>query len=388
MYNNLVNHKTVVNHSYKYSSTHNPEDGSNQEIIILNQALKILEVGTFDEKWAVSKVLVTYGDLVIAPLREVILNEGADLEHRCFGLRILSQLKNPEIVLIVTELLAMTQEEDLIILATQTLAVQGKDAIAFLAELLTQPNHRLLACHALAQMPNRLVIEPLLSVVEDEDHEVKKVAICALRNFNDSRIVDVLINALEDYHSEVRKEALVGLGLKLKVNRDISLISIITPLLNDINLSVAQQAAMALSRSEHPFAVSALENVLNSEITPLLLKETIIRVLGWIAIPESIDALGKFLNLRDSNSNLKVEIIKILGRVNQLELQAKVIKILDRFYYDHSPITDPKILQNLCYAWKQLKAVEAIPLLREIENSDYDQVNFHAQSAIKALSIN
>jgi HEAT repeat protein len=385
MYNNLVNHKTVVNHSYKYSSTHNLEDGSNQEIIILNQALKTLEVGTFDEKWAISKVLVTYGDLVIAPLREVILNEGADLEHRCFALNILSQLNNPEICLIVSELLATTLDEDLLVLATQTLAAQGKEAIAFLAELIQQQDYCLLACKALAQIPNRLVVEPLLSVVEDEDSEVKKVAICALRNFNDSRIVDVLINALEDYHSEVRKEALVGLGLKLKINQDISLISIITPLLNDINLSVAQQAAMALSRSEHPFAVSALDNVLNSDITPLLLKETIIRVLGWIATTESIDALGKFLNLPDSNSNLKVEIIKILGRVNQVELQAKIIQILDRFYRNNSPIAETQILQNLCYAWKQLKAVVAIPLLQEIENSDYDQVNFHAQSAIKAL---
>lgn len=378
MYENLVNQKVLSNLNYNQSD---------QEINSLNAALQALAVGDFEQKWAIAKILVKYGDIVIPPLQDVILNEKADLEHRCFGLRILSQLKNPEIVLIVTQLLMSTKEEELISLATQTLAVQGKQSIAFLAKLLAEEEYRLLACKALAQIPSCLVIEPLLSVVEDENSEVKKVAICALRNFNDSRITQVMINALQDYSSEIRKEALTGLGLKLKGNQEKSLIATIIPLLKDINLSVAQQAALALSRCHNPLAVSALESVFESSITPLPLQETIIKALGWMATPESIYCLGKFICL--SESSLAVEIIKVLGRVRKLELKEEIINILNRFYHSESScVQDEKILQHLCYTWTQLKAVEAIPLLKEIETNENEQVSFHAQSAIKQLTIN
>lgn len=381
MHNHLVTSKASINHSDNYlPSSHNY--GNHQELIDLNNALEILQVGNFEQKWAIAKLLVKYGDVVIAPLKEVILNEEADLEHRCFALRILSQLQNPEIVLVVTELLMATQEEELITLATQTLAVQGKQAITFLSQLLPEEEYRLVACQALAQISHRSIIEPLLSVVKDENTQVRKIALRALRNFVDHRILTVLIDALEDYHAEVRIEALIGLGWQLKGNQNSHLITIISPLLKDLNLSVAQQAAMSLSRCHHPQAVSALENILISPLTPDPLQQTIVKVLGWIATSESIQCLGKLLNSGDSN--LTAEIIKTLGRINQVELRAEIIQILDRFYHSQS---DANILPNLCYSLAQLQAVEAIPWLKELQNSDHKQVSFHAQSALKKLTM-
>jgi HEAT repeat protein len=378
---NSVNNKLLSNHSLSHV---NPIVQEEEELINLDKSLETLARGNFDEKWVMSKVLVKYGDIVISPLQEVILNEQANLEHRCFALKILSQLKNPQIILVVTQLLMTTQEEELIALATQTLAVQGKESIAFLSELLADENYRLLACKALAQIPSSKVIEPLLSVVEDKNIEVKKVAISALNNFNNPKIIPIMVNALQDYNSDIRKEALIGLGLKLKTNQEIPLIKTIAPLLNDINLSVAQQAAMALSRCRHPSAVSTLEKVLVSSMTPQPLKETTIKVLGWIATNESIKCLGKCINLTESS--LAVEIIKVLGRVNQPELKLEIITILDQFYQSKSAyLTQPDILQALCYSWTQLQAIEALSLLQEIQTSDNETVAFHAQSAIKTL---
>ncbi len=358
---------------------------NNEEIINLNSALDAFAIVDFEEKWTIAKVLVKYGDIVISPLKTVILNKTASLDHRCFSLRVLSQLKNPEIVLIATQLLMNTEQEELIALATQTLAVQGKDSIAFLSELLEDEDYRLLACKALGQIPNRLVIEPLISVVEDHNREVKKTAICALRNFNDSRIIKIMTNALQDYHSEIRKEALIALGLKLKANPQLDVIEIVIPLLNDLNLSVAQQAAMTLSRCHHPLAISALENILNSKITPKPLTKTVIKVLGWIATSESIQCLGKFMTTNESS--LTIEIIKILGRVNKPELKSEVTTILDRFYHSKSPhLTDAKILQTLCYSWTQLQAVKVIPMLKQIPMSENQQVSLHARAAIETLS--
>ena len=383
MYKNSVNKKVLSHNSESYA----PSYGNHlrkEELINLDQALETLAVGNFEEKWAISKVLVKYGDIVIAPLKEVILNQQAELEHRYFSLRILSQLKNPEIILVATELLMTTEEEELITLATQTLAVQGKESIAFLSKLLENENYRLLACKALAQIPSQQVIEPLLSVIEDKNIEVKKIALSTLSNFNSPKIIPIMINALQDYNSDIRKEALIGLGLKLKTSQEISLIAIISPLLNDINLSVAQQAAMALSRCPHPLAVSALENVLVSNIAPQPLKETVVKVLGWIATIESINCLDKCISI--SESSIVIEIIKVLGRVSKPELKSEIIAILHKFYQSQSShLTQSDVLQALCYSWTQLQAIEAIPTLKKIQLSDDQQLSFHAQSAIKTL---
>ena len=194
--------------------------------------MHILEIGDFEQKWSITKVLVKYGEKVVSPLKQVILNPQAHLEHRCFAIRILSQIKNPQIVLIMTELLINTDQEELITLATQTLAVQGKDSIAFLSQLLDDENYRLLACKALAQIPHRSVIEPLLSVVTDSDHQVRKIALMALRNFSEPKITQILIMALQDYNSDIRKEALIGLRLRLKANQAIPLIAILMCILD------------------------------------------------------------------------------------------------------------------------------------------------------------
>ncbi len=377
------NRKTSTIDYYQTKTEMNSEEKAN-----LNQALISLAEGDFEQKWAAAKILVKFGDAVISPLKKVILDENAEVEHRCFGLRIFSQLRNPEIILVVTELLNKTEEDELISLATQTLAVQGKEAIFYLSGLLKKESYRLLACKALAQIPSKKVIESLLSVVEDENVEVRKTAIVALRNFSHPKIIQVMINALQDFNSQIRKEALIGLGLKLKANQEIPLISIIIPLLSDVDLSVAQQAAIALSRCRHPFAVWALEEVLVSNFTPEALKQTIIRVLGWIETTESIECLGKYILV--SPEMLTVEIIKVLGRIDQpTELKSVILDILTQFYESELPSgRQPQVLQALCYTWSQLRAFEAIPFLQEIELSGNQQVIFHAQSAIKLLMDN
>ena len=370
MYKHLADEKSSNEASDNYQPTSHRSSKKNEyQSSGLEKALEELGRGNFEEKWATAKILVRYGDVVIEPLQEVILDEQADLEHRCFALRILSQIKNPRIVLIVTQLLSFTQEEELISLATQTLGIQGESAIDFLTCLLEDSQYRLLACQALAQIPNKRVIEPLLSVVDDKHYEIRKIAITVLRNFNDPQVLQILIKGLGDFHPDVRKESLVGLGLKLKQNKEAPLIAIISPLLNDLNLDVAQQAAMSLSRCRHILAVSALRKTLESEFAPIPLKLTVIRVLGWIATPESIACLGKFLDNEDTL--LSIEIIKVLGRVSgSHSLKEIAIDILNDFYENQPFVTiAPEILQVICYSWTQLEAITAIPLLKEIENS-------------------
>lgn len=362
----------------------------NGDSISLETALEILARGSFEAKWVISKVLVRYGEKIIPVLRDVILDENADLEFRCSACKIVAQIKSPEVILIVSELFAVTQEEELINLAIETLASGGKESIEFLSGLLKEEEYRFLAVKTLAQIPHSAIIQPLLSVVKDENREVRILALSALKNFDRASILKVMIEALEDVDSGVRKEALIGIGLKMKKSQAIPLISVVSPLLNDLNLTVAQQAAMTLSKSYHPLAVDSLAKVLNSSYTPIPLKVTIIKSLAWIETEKSIKCLAEYLQIGDDF--LKVEIIKVLGRIRQNSLKTIAIEILNNFYQNLSESKkNPEILQNLCYSWYQLKAKSALKLLKQIAEkqdkfkNDYDneKLKHHLKLALE-----
>ncbi|MBL1209641.1 HEAT repeat domain-containing protein [Geminocystis sp. GBBB08] len=356
------------------------------ESVSLEFALKVLELGSFEAKWAMAKILIKRGDEVIQPLKQIILDEKANIEYRWYGLKILSEIKNPEIILIVSELLTTTQEEDLLQLASQTLAHQGKQSVTFLSQLLANPSSRLLATKALAQIPSIDVIKPLLSIVNDQDSTIRAIAIAVLRNFDTPQITSVMINALKDYASSVRKEALIGLALKLKSDEDIELIKLISPLLYDVNLSVAQQTAISLSRCSHPFAIASLIKVLCYINTPETLRFTIIRSLAWIATSQSLQCLEQYLYISDLAPSL--EIITVLGRVTKPTLKNETVTILSKFYQSESPqLQYPEILQALCYSLKQLNAIAAINILKIIETNHNSQVRFHAKSALQELMV-
>ncbi|WP_017295097.1 HEAT repeat domain-containing protein [Geminocystis herdmanii] len=355
-----------------------------RESIPLELALKVLELGSFEEKWIISKVLVKYGEAVIPPLKKIILDENVDTESRGYGLKILSQIQHPEIILIVTELLSKTQEEELITIATETLVSQGKQSITFLSQLLINPDSRLLATKALTQIPRKDVIPLLLSLVNDDDTTIRSISISALGNFDTPEIKIALINALKDYASSVRKEAVTALGLKLKSTEDVELINLITPLLEDIDLSVAQQTAISLSRCHHPIVIQSLEKVLYSSYTPQPLKITIVKALGWIDTLESIQCLGKAIHSFDTSITLPI--INILGRITKPSLKSPAVTILTNFYYSQSSTLDyTEILQALCYSLKQLGSMDGIFILQDIVTHHNPQVSLYAQSALEEL---
>jgi HEAT repeat protein len=354
------------------------------ESISLELALKILALGSFEERWAIAKVLVKYGELVIVPLQNIVLDEQANSEYRWYALKILSQIENPSIILIVSQLLAATEDEDLISLASETLANQGKQAIAFLSELLESSEYRLLATKALAQIPNSQVITPLLSVVNDNNSQIRLIAITALTNFETPEIIPVLIKALQDSVAAIRKEALTGLGLRGKSHPEIDLVNLIAPLLSDFNLTVCQQAALSLSRLKTDAAVKVLYQVLQSPSTPIPLQITLVRALVWVETPFSIQCLAKCLALVSQPTVL--EIITVLGRMTNYEKKSDLSQILQDFYHsDHSAVSEYPVLQALCYSWQQLKAVEARKILSKIATHPEAKVRFHAQSALAEL---
>lgn len=376
------NSTTSVSDNSLGGKTSNQEE--NQQSISLELALKILEFGSFEERWAIAKVLVKYGEVVIPSLENIVLDEEANSEYRWYALNILSEIPHPSIILTVSQLLETTDDEDLISLGSQTLANQGKQSIALLSKLLQSSEYRLLATKALAQIPNSQVIKPLLSVVNDNDSQIRLIAIAALSNFDTPEIIQVLIKALQDPVSAIRKEALSGLGLRGKSHSEIDVVKLISPLLYDFDLTVCQQAALSLSRIKTDKAVEALYKVLQSPHTPIPLQISLVRALAWIETPFSIECLGKCLYIV-SYSTI-IEIITVLGRMSNYERKSDLSQILLDFYHsNHSTVQQSEVLQALCYSWKQLKAIEAVEILPEIITHSDEKVRFHAESALNEL---
>lgn len=357
----------------------------NLESLSLHSALKTLEYGNFEERWAIAKVLVRYGDDVIEPLKEVILDEGGDSEHRWFALRILSQLQNPRIVLIITQLLMMTEDEDLISLATQTLASQGENAIAVLSPLLHSPESRLSATRALAQIPHPSVITPLMSVVDDDNVDIRQSAIASLTHFDNQKINHILEKALNDYNSSIRKEALIGLTLKNKHYSSSQLINLICPLLEDVDLTVCQQAAISLSRLEDNLATDILFDTLIQKYTPIPLQSSIVKALAWQETHYSIYALAKALYLL--SEEIVCDIIASFSRINKPQIKQQIIDITIKFYHNHNLAKNSeKITQNLCYTWQKIRAKESQKILLEIINTGAEKSKIYAQSALLQLN--
>lgn len=359
----------------------------NLESLSLHSALKTLEYGSFEERWAIAKVLVRYGNDVIEPLKGVILDEGGDSEHRWFALRILSQLQNPRIVLIITQLLMMTEDEDLINLATQTLASQGENAVSVLTPLLHSSESRLSATRALAQIPHPSVITPLMSVVDDDNVEIRQSAIASLTHFDDQRINSILEKALKDYNSTIRKEALIGLSLKSKYYASSQLIALICPLLEDVDLTVCQQAATSLSRLQDTLATDILFDILIQKYTPIPLQTSIVKALAWQETNHSIYALAKALYLL--SEEIVCDIISSFSRINKPQIKQQLIDITIKFYYNHNLAKkSEKISQNLCYTWQKIGAKESKEILKEIISKGKEKSKIYAQSALKQLNKN
>lgn len=351
----------------------------------LDIALNILEQGEFQERWELAKLLPKLGEKAIVPLMQILNDEDADIEQRWFAGRILGEFNYPEVIATLVNLLQTTEDEDLAAIAASALANLGKASIEVLSDLLIQSDSRRLATTALAQIRHSEVVTPLLSVVKDEDVMVRSTAIEALSSFHDPRIPPVLIEALNDYAAVVRKEAVTGLGIRIEQAQELDLITHLQPRLYDFNLEVCQQAALALGRLATEEAASALFRVLKAPATPIPVQTTIIQAIGWMETPAGLHYLQQALPYVAPESIL--EIIRILGRVESIELKAKAVEILLEFFHSKHPmIKTPPIKRALAYAWGQLEAKTALLALDKLKEDVDHSVRIHAISALRYCS--
>lgn len=354
--------------------------------VVLTMALQVLDAGDFATRWQVAKLLPILGSIAISPLIKILQDEDADLEERWFAGRLLGQFRSTDVISVLANVFQQTTNSDLASIVAQALVGQGTEAIAPLAALLNNESSCLMAVHALAQIPDAGVVAPMLSVVTHANPEVRAAAILALSNFRHECIGTALKSTAQDPVTLVRRAAAIGLGRWAKPAVEQDVLPVLATLLKDCQLSVCEQAAIALGRLRTAAAADLLASELHSPLTPLPLQKVLIRALAWMERPFALAHLQQALTHLPLEAQL--ETIQVLGRVSDDSLRSQAADILLAFEADDAVTSrerEPTVLQALALAWKLLEDTRALAPLKQLQTHPHPQVAIHARSALAGL---
>lgn len=359
--------------------------GTTETDHILNLALAVLHEGDFQQRWEVAKIWPKLGKKSIAPLLTILADEEADVEIRWFVGRILGEFDDPQVIMALTNLLQVTEEEELSMMAASTLAKIGEGAIESLSKLLLEPSLRMTAVHSLAQIRHSQTILPLLTVIDDPNPQVRATVIEALGSFHDEHLVTFLLKGLKDPTARVRKEAVIALGMQHQFKKKFGLVEYLKPLLYDHDPQVCQQAIIALGRMADNSAAEALFILLKSPATPNMMKKEVIRALSWIETPQALVYLQE--GLRWGNLKVCEEIISALGREQRPQLKTQATQILLNFIDSEQEATrEPQIKQSVAMALGELRDPISVEVLENLTTDPDQGVRLHAIAALRKFS--
>ncbi|MDZ8080137.1 MAG: HEAT repeat domain-containing protein [Nostoc sp. DcaGUA01] len=366
------------------ADSEHPEIVKNREYL-LSLAISMLEMGDFQQRWEITKVLTNLGNIAIPPLIEILKDEDVDEELRWYAARTLGEFQHPNAITALVELLKNDEDEELKAIAATALGKMGTVAINSLTELLIDEDTRLLAVRSLCCIPQTETIAPLLSVVQDPQPAIRTAAIAALTNFDDERVPPVLLNALDDVAATVRCAAVAGLGFRPNLRQTFDLVTRLQPKLYDINLDVCCAAVVTLSRMDCDEAAKHLFDLLISPQTPIALQLETIRALSWMGTPSSLEYLQTALN-QSTSETVWQEIVTVLGRVQKPELTKPAAEILVEVLQSQHPATKiANIKSAIALSLGQLGKIQAIePLISLLADSN-PSVRLHAIAALKNL---
>lgn len=361
----------------------------------LVSVLSELEQGDFQSRWETAKQIPDFGESAIASLVDLLHKSSTDLELQWFVARILGQFDHADAVIALVHLLQNTEDEDIAEIAAQTLAQISPQAIDTLAPLLADPQLRALVVPALAQMQDAAIVPLLLPVATDADATVRAIVLETLGRFHDPRIVLALLQGLTDGNAEVRRVAISSTSYRsqLFTESDDDPVTLIAPLLNDVNLQVCQTAALALGRLATDAATQALRTAVSAHPIPVPLKLTIIQALGQIGSHKSVQVLQKlwpyttssFRVIDDTDQTVAEAIVKALTINCQTDVQKAAAQTL-MYCLHRQPSPDPTLNKTIANALGQLGDIEAIPELIWLLGIPDMGIRLHAIAALKQIA--
>jgi HEAT repeat protein len=392
----------------------------------LAQAIATLQNGDFNARWDAVKQISRCGTAAIAPLLKLLqISDDAedhvedhvedhadesDQELAWFIARTLGEINDPSVIPALMDLIQATDNPEVAQVAATALTGFGEAAIAPLQKLLTITELRLLAVRSLAQIHHPAIVPPLLSIVQDQNVDVRSAAIAALSQWNDPQILTVLVEAVTDRVATVRQAAIAGLGFWATAHPLVDQVigqkvtDQIQPRLWDLNREVCGQAAKALGRIGSERAIAALAEGLQSQgiqsVEPSVsLKVEIVRALGWSGSIAALDQLQQYLAQQQNRTLILLaedgtdpvlticqEIILVLGRIEASASQVKAAEILVHLLQSNHPITQAvRSKQAIAQSLGQLRQDIALDPLIQLLADEEMSVRFQAIAALKQL---
>jgi HEAT repeat protein len=340
----------------------------------LDLAQQVLENGDFQLRWDVAKLLPQFGRRALDRLLIILADDEADPEVQWFALRALTDPPDPTTVATLIQII-QSSDTDLIPIAIHALAQMGSAVLPAIAPLLDQPSSRFAATQILAQMHDRSVVEYLLSLVEDRDAPVRQITIDALGRFHAPTIAAVLLKALADPIPMVRLAAITAVRFCWKDDPALDWVSAIGPLLNDPDIAVGIQAAIALGNIGHIEAIPPLMQALRSGLTPDQQAIALVRSLLSLDLPLAI-TLWDTLTIAP-----RLELIRHLGQ--RQTGQESLVTWLEQ---DPIVVQSQPLRQELVRAIGQQGTILALePLINQLAHSDRRD-RLHIIAALKQLA--
>jgi HEAT repeat protein len=129
-------------------------------------------------------------------------------------------------------------------------------------------------------------------------------------------------------------------------------------------------------------AADALFNVLKSPATPVPLQIDLVRTLGWMGSARTVDYLQQALI--GASVECALEIVRVLGRLEEPVLKAKAAQILIDFLNSQHPARQADtVKQAVAQALGELADEGAIDALVELLADPAASVRWHTIAALK-----
>ena len=355
----------------------------------LKTALNGLINGDFQHRWQVVKQFPDVGEAAIAPLLELLQDEGMEWEVRWFAARALGHFQQPHVLDALINLLTTTADEELQATAVAAVGQFGAASIAPLTQLMEQPGQQLLAVQTLANIRHPDALPPLLAAATDTNAAVRATAIATLgtlqsRHQSDT-VVEILLQSLHDPDTTIRQEAVTALGRWAEQQNTPELAHALVPYLWDLSLPVCQATARTLGRLGTPSAIAAMTQALHAPHTPEILQIALVQGLGWH--PQDISLNALIATWEKASHAVRLELIDVLSRMEASPLQQAAGDALCEWL--RSLLHDPQaadLKQALALALGQLKVEGAPSLLNHLCQDTDERVQIYADAALRQLA--
>jgi len=337
-------------------------------------------------------------------------DEDGGWELPWFIAQTLGQIQHPRAVTALVHLVqgysqplegvALPRSLDVAQVAASALAQLGSPSLPALRALMAHPETRLYGVQALAQMRDPGVVDCLLEAAQDPAVPIRALAFEALSGFLDPRIAPIFAQGLADPSSQVRQRAIVGVGLRSTALDSQWLLQHLSPLLWDVNLGVACQAATALGRMGEPAGVQALGEVVERPTAPAL-QQAALKSLCRLGTEAAFQSLDRYIQAylaapADRPAAPLQDLLIHLGQLDTPSTQRRGLACLTAFLYQtlgqpHHHLLKQSAATSLGQLGRKLMpAVEdpadrqrlLHPLLHLLADADAG-VRFHAIAALK-----